>query len=278
MRKSSFFILSLILVFTFCHRKIEKIPISAKYIKKKIFKEPIVRILLYEGVNEIYISGTGPYKVKSLNKSSKLYAWNTIKIQTVSNGLVLSHEDKRANTSFPLYIEPEQGYILVNNKRYRGRIIIDNGPRVINEVFLEEYLLSVVPAEIGPSSSSLLESAKAQAVCARSYALVKFFERNNFPFHLYSTTLDQVYLGRDYESPWSDVSIQSTRGKVLVHNHNIVSALYHSTCGGRTADFSEVFPSKEKMPYLRSVQCNIQGKDLCRLSPNYECKREYEEE
>ena len=60
------------------------------------------------------------------------------------------------------------------NPAYRGSLTIygdENGLRMVNELPLEQYLCAVVPSEM--PSSYPQEALKAQAVCARTYAVVQ---------------------------------------------------------------------------------------------------------
>ena len=63
----------------------------------------------------------------------------------------------------------------MGSRLYRGRMEIGrynpSGLTAVNVIGLEEYLYGVVPAEM--PSTWHMEALKAQAVCARSYALVK---------------------------------------------------------------------------------------------------------
>jgi len=71
------------------------------------------------------------------------------------------------------------GIISVDGTKYRGSIILKKDSNglltVINHVDLEDYIASVVAVEM--SSSFELEALKAQAVCARTYAL-KFMDKH----------------------------------------------------------------------------------------------------
>lgn len=245
--------------------------------KKEKLKEPEIKVLLKEGKGPFYISATSKYSLISGEKKYLLKSGDFLKAEFISyEKIIISFQGKKFLFNLPLIFETKGGYILFNNRRYRGKILFDRGERVINIVKIEDYLLSVVPPEIGGVRPSLVEAAKAQAVCARSYALRKYLERKDAPFHLYSDIKDQVYLGRDFENPWASVGVEATRGEVLMYRNEIALTLYHSTCGGRTADFNEAFPAMPYIPYLKSIKCNVRGKDLCSVSPYYRWERRYE--
>lgn len=147
--------------------------------------------------------------------------------------------------------------VMVGNRRYRGSFLClagDQGPVVVNVVPLEDYLLGVVPAEMGPKSFPHLEALKAQAVAARSYALAQVGAHAFQGFDLCDQEHCQVYLGADSEEALSSQAVADTRGEVLVYGGEVVRAYFHSTCGGYTEAGAEVFPGKPA-PYLTVVPC-----------------------
>lgn len=85
------------------------------------------------------------------------------------------------------------------------------------------------------------EALKAQAVAARTYSI------SSAGKEVKDTTAFQVYGGYDWNSKTSEV-VESTRGKVLKYNGNLISATYSSSNGGYTEASSEVWSSQ--LPYL----------------------------
>ena len=79
------------------------------------------------------------------------------------------------DTQFPPLVQiapTEDGVSYVNGRWYRGTLTlvnIDSELLVVNNVDLEQYLYSVVGAEMPASWNS--EALRAQAIAARSYAL-----------------------------------------------------------------------------------------------------------
>lgn len=267
------FLVSLLFLFAFfcAPRKAKKV-----YILKKEIKEPVIRVLLAEGENPIWIRGTFYFYIydKTRKKKYKLGANEAIKIQNKDGKAVVYLNGKKTKLNFPLifYVKEEKGYVIFNGNRYRGKIYIDRFLRVLNIIKVEDYLKSVVPPEMGHISLETFNALKAQAVIARTYAIRKYLERKGNFFHLYADIRDQVYKGRDFEKEISNIACNETKGEVLMYGKEVVLALYHSTCGGKTAYYDEVFPAKERMPYLISRRCNFQGKDLCSVSPYYRWK------
>ncbi|HEX7880887.1 MAG TPA: SpoIID/LytB domain-containing protein [Candidatus Eisenbacteria bacterium] len=117
---------------------------------------------------------------------------------------------------------------------------------------MEEYLRGVVPNEIGHGKADLLEAVKAQAVAARTYALISRGQYEADGYDLLATVADQVYSGLAAESPIVDQALEETRGVVALFEGQPIVTNYASTCGGHTADRDEVW-DKPPLPYLRGI-------------------------
>ena len=148
------------------------------------------------------------------------------------------------------------GFIRIDGKPYRGEAIVrSSGPgrvTAINRVGMEEYLLGVVPYEIGRVGPELLEASKAQAVAARTYAVRYLGRRESLGFDVFATVSDQVYGGAEGEHGPVSEAVIATAGEILTYDDEPIEAFYHSTCSGRTAAIEEVWP-EEPRPYLVSV-------------------------
>lgn len=149
------------------------------------------------------------------------------------------------------------GFILIGGTPYRGTALVKAalpaGLTVINEVGLEEYLLGVVPFELGSVGPELLEAAKAQAVAARTYAVRYLGRRAALGFDVFATVEDQVYGGARGEAETVSRAVRETKGEILTYRGEPIEAFYHSTCAGRTAAIEEVWPGERPRPYLVSV-------------------------
>jgi len=164
-----------------------------------------------------------------------------------------------------VHVDKKKG--TVNGRRYRGtlKVVPSKGNRVtvVNVVEVEDYLRSVVPAEMPHSWPK--EALKAQAVVARSYAVANRGRFASEGFDLCATPSCQVYEGMASEHPSSDEAVKATRGEELLYMGRPISAVFHSCCGGRTDDARDVWRSDGK-PYLRGV-----SSPWCREeSPNYQ--------
>ncbi len=162
----------------------------------------------------------------------------------------------------PLELQAADGSLLpVGDARYRGNLLLVATPRgtlhVVNRVGLESYLPGVVPLEMGPRVYDELEALKAQAVAARTYAVKRRGDFSAEGYDLCATARCQVYGGATAEQPLSTRAVEATAGQVLLYAGVPADTLFTSTCGGRTEDAYNVFPSYSQaaFPYLRSVSC-----------------------
>ncbi len=177
-----------------------------------------------------------------------------------SGGLSVSVGGSAVNTPAALLlVRPTEGATLdIGGKPYRGSALVRrSGPgkvTAINRVDMEEYLLGVVPREIGKVGPELLEAAKAQAVAARTYAVKYIGRRSALGFDVYASTQDQVYGGVEAEHDPVSRAVRETAGEILAYGGEPIEAYYHSTCAGRTAAIEEVWPQERPRPYLVSVE------------------------
>lgn len=127
-----------------------------------------------------------------------------------------------------------------SQRTYRGdmEISMTSGQlALVNEVPLEQYLYSVVGAEV--YSSWPVEALKAQAVAARSYALA---QGNRFQIgNVVDGTLSQAYNGKSSEHANVSEAVDATAGEVIKSGGKVVEAVFSSNAGGVTADASEVW-------------------------------------
>ena len=155
----------------------------------------------------------------------------------------------------PLTVRSGGGLINVGEKDYRGDLILRPAGAgrltAVNTLELEQYLLGVVPFEIGRLKSPDIEAVKAQAVAARTYAIGNMGSRDALGFDFYATVADQVYGGTSGEDSVTSRAVRETRGEILTHAGQPIIAYYSSTCGGHTADANESWPWRTPQPYLK---------------------------
>uniref|UniRef100_UPI003F55385C SpoIID/LytB domain-containing protein n=1 Tax=Paenibacillus amylolyticus TaxID=1451 RepID=UPI003F55385C len=127
-----------------------------------------------------------------------------------------------------------------SQRTYRGDMeisIVSGDLALVNVVPLEQYLYSVVGAEV--YSSWPAEALKVQAVAARSYALQQG-ERFKIA-NVVDTTLSQAYNGIGSENDKVTSAVDATAGEVVKSGGKIIEAVFSSNAGGQTAHPSEVW-------------------------------------
>jgi len=167
------------------------------------------------------------------------------------------------------------GLLSLDGKPYRGDVVFvagDSGLAEINALPIDDYLMGVVPLEMGVRQASDSAAVQAQAVTARSYALIHLTPRR--AYDVTAGTLDQLYGGVAAENAVASQAVEATRGIVLRYGGRIVNAPYHSTCGGSTTASSEVWRAEDE-PYLRAVSDRIPGSDrfYCDIAPRFSWTR-----
>jgi len=184
-----------------------------------------------------------------------------------------SYESRRTELS-RLAVIPAQGQrVEVAGRPYRGVLELRVTPfgtvRAINWVNLEQYLLGVVPAELGPEVWPELQALQAQAVAARTYIWRNRGQFEDEGFDICDQPRCQVYKGVGAEHPLSDRAVWGTRGQVLTHGGKPIVALYSATCGGHTEDGAAIF-AEHPEPYLKGVPCRAENDAIATLKATVE--------
>ena len=131
---------------------------------------------------------------------------------------------------------------------------------VVNVLTLEDYVNGVICYEMGPSWP--LEALKAQAVCARTYALRNMGTHSSYGFDICNSTYCQVYYGMGNGSAsyspcmTSMQAVEETEGLVVTYNGKLAETPYSASFGGASEDAYYVWGSDttNTYPYLRGVE------------------------
>lgn len=218
----------------------------------------------YNEVTSVKISCSSGLSIGEINESGwkVISSFPEIKSATalISNGIV-QIEDENGNIIadslsadqgiFPL----EKGEVIyANSDGYRGGYcffpVDQNRMNLINYVELEDYVRGVVHSEIGQRSP--LETLKAQAVCARSYAISNMGRHRASGYDICATTHCQVYKGYKNEYPSTNQACKETIGIVIKYNGKTVSAYYSKNDGGHTDNVEDIWGNK--VGYLRGIR------------------------
>ena len=165
------------------------------------------------------------------------------------------------------------------------RLILHNGQIVvINELPLEDYLISVISSEM--KSTCSLEFLKASAVISRSWLLAQLRqEKNETPSFLQTDEeLTRWWDREDHElfdvcaddhcqryqgitvacNPNVRQAVNETCGQVLMAGGEICDARFAKCCGGQTNEFQYCWQNIHKS-YLRSIAdpfCNTSDREV----------------
>lgn len=127
-----------------------------------------------------------------------------------------------------VWLKPtNNGLVFVNGRWYRGDLLLvsqGNSLLAVNYVDIEEYLVSVVGSEVYPSWP--MAALKAQAIAARSYALVHYIRPAHGLYDLGNTQRWQVYKGIEAEWNTTSQAVQETRGVFLSYKGGVVESMY----------------------------------------------------
>lgn len=130
-----------------------------------------------------------------------------------------------------ILIQPTKGgAVYVGDRWYRGKLLLvsqNNKLLAVNYVDLEHYLSSVVGSEM--HAGAPIEALKAQAVAARSYALVHMVRPASSWYNLGNTQRWQVYKGMNSEYNTTQKAVKDTAGQFVSYKGGIVESLYAST-------------------------------------------------
>ena len=237
------------------------------FVKKGRPFEPNIRVLILFAEDTFSLKGfftlsQNGKKIeirdKKINvKENKVYLRDSV-IFDLENGEVII--TPYPNTNLAVYNNVYRGYFKILYKpvwKYKK-------PCLINVLPLEEYLYSVVACEIGPINEKNYESAKAQAVAARSYALFRITQNQLKFYDIFAApNLDQAYYGKNRETFLTTKAVKETKGEVLIDSKRIFKALYHANCGGI------LFNGKRD-----AENYSLAKEPLCKKSKNYRWEKE----
>ena len=143
---------------------------------------------------------------------------------------------------------------------YPGEIFIvseESGYLVINKVKLEEYLIYVTASEM-PASFEM-EALKAQAVCARTYAVrqMKDGRLKDYYADVDDTAAFQVYSYKNYHERVKQ-AVEETKGLILTYENEPIEAFYYS-CSGGIGTTPLVWTNHEENNEYPYLQANVYG-------------------
>lgn len=199
-------------------------PVSGKYKlvsdekeDREILKDETLKISLRNNSISIQING----KDIGLFKEVKLQGKSFINMFSVGNE---SHQLPKRTYDDHLKVSIKKGKL-----------------QLINNIDLERYVSGVVQSEGGGSSKDI-EFFFVQAISCRTYALVNYRKHAHEGYNLCDEVHCQHYLGR-CKNPNISRAGSRTSGEVIVDtNGEMISAVFHSNCGGETRNSEDIWP------------------------------------
>jgi stage II sporulation protein D len=139
---------------------------------------------------------------------------------------------------------------------YPGELWLElrsSGLLVVNQVDYQDYLKGVLPSEMPPHFHP--EALKAQAVAARTYALVRqqadtYWKQ--FGADVDDSSSEQVY-NQTRRHPATDAAVEATRNQILTFEGRPIQSFFFSTSPGATASIEEVWMDRPPAPYLKGL-------------------------
>ncbi len=229
-----------------------------------------VKVAIIQGAASFELTIRGNFDIYTSDKK-RLYSGRRLRKARVTPGVsgikiedLDFHEDK-------IKIMPERvASLYVNNRRFRGSLDVirksSESLLAVNTVDLEDYICGVLYHEVSPRWP--MESLKAQAVAARTYALYRASKNKKRPYDLTNDIYSQVYGGRTSEKYRTNLAVEATAGMVLAYDGELFPSYFHADSGGHTEDVSELWD--EDWPPLQGVR-----DPFSRQSPHYNWKRNF---
>lgn len=247
-----------------------------------IVRVPFVRVLLAESQDVAKIDADGSVAIECLDKGEQTvyYSAQTVTLSIYGTRLRIlnNHGDVIQEFADEVNFIPRGtgSHVKLDGRRYRGIVKVipyGNNVRIVNILYMEDYLRGVVPPEIGPRTDDEIEAIKTQAVAARTYAMGHLQQYGTEPYDMKATVVDQLYEGLESENGLVDRAIEATTGQVIMYRDDYINAYYHSTCGGMTDNIEEVW-DKPVQPYLKPVA----DSGACSWSKYYRWEERFTEE
>jgi len=255
--------------------------------------EPEVRIRIRTGLQMVKLDGPRTFTLQRLKEPAKTVE-GPLTIGVMADGVRIS-DGSGATTMFEgwssIDVRPASdpaAQVRIDTNTYPGHLRIlpkkaaslaedpsstaPGQPRldVITLTPIEAYLVGVVAAELYPDWKAPGVFA-VQAVCARTYALherQRSIEKGQ-EWDLESSEQDQAYKGGTTK-PEALNAVRDTRGVVMTYGGRLLRTYYSSTCGGRVAAASDVWPTGPGYEFnlAKPIQANHR-ESLCEKSPRY---------
>jgi len=183
------------------------------------------------------ITVSGEYKAGSLDIASG----SKVTVYPSGGGFTLSYGGSSYNMGSSFYLSRKgSGSVKISQALSPGNpypadlrfVYISGSPYIVAHVYIEDYLPGVVGYEM--SDNFPIESLKAQAISARTYAMRAASVNKAQAYDVKDTTSDQVYRGTPSGNANVKTAVSGTVGMTLMYNNAYCQVYYSSSNGGQT--------------------------------------------
>lgn len=181
--------------------------------------------------------------------------YNAGKVQLIRDGLSLGSWSEvifwAADTSGHFTVSPEAAKKTIEYYDHLKVQAYKNQLRLINIVWMENYICGVVAAEGGIYKTP--EFLKVQAICSRTYAIRNMGKFIRDGFDLTDKVDCQVYHGIPKNLPGVEEAVRATAGLIAVDGFGEpIDAVFSANCGGQSANSEDVW--KASSAYLKTTE------------------------
>ena len=251
-------------------------------------KEQIVRVRLTRlGERErLDLTFTAPYQLESDHQTTMYFqAGSQVTFQIHNDLIYLYYQGMGQKLGKSILLlrtaeiaGPLSGFQITNFPAlYTGDLrldIIDGHFRPVLNIHVEDYLLGVLPYEMGDGFP--LEALKAQAVAARTYALKQQGQYKDYD--LVDNTNDQAFKGYLPGNPRSEKAVLETRGICGSYRGELAQCYYSASNGGQTELVQDVWPSRKTFDYYAFGEDPYDIANPESVVRRYKLLKEYSEE
>lgn len=228
--------------------------------------DPTVRVRLERGLGQFVVEGISLsfQQERALKASLPPMGRRRLEISRVGKP---GRWRVRENSGGESWVESSALQLRGEDLAWRGRtypsrlVLSAQGDRidVVGVLPLKDYIAGVVAGEMPLEWP--VETLKAQAIAARSYAMAVREERKNRRWDLESTIDDQVYRHVFHGDPKManvEKAVKETEGIfLLAPKGKILKAYYHADCGGQTASAKNVWGTGPDMGQATDESCPL---------------------
>jgi stage II sporulation protein D len=209
----------------------------------------------------LYINEKRCSRIKKIVLSIALFILICFLIPIVfTNGLKPKEEVQKAEVE-----EPKESVSTYDYRGYTRIRLLRSETGEVEEILIDEYLYGVVASEM--PASFHMEALRAQAIATRTYTLHSIIHKNK---HENADICDnfaccQAWISKEdrfskwiegeREENWRKIveAVNSTQGKIITYEGEIIEALFHANSGGKTEIAVHVWGGSEQ-PYLHAVE------------------------